>query len=68
MHRPCAVIEEHGKKQEEAALEFGESGDPSDRFRVHGMQGEDESGPEREPGRGQGGDEQVDNSDYSGVE
>jgi len=49
-------------------LEFGKSGDPGHGFRVHGMKGKPESGPESERGSTKGRDQEIDKGDDNGVQ
>jgi len=66
--RTSTVVEEHGEEEEDGALEFGKGGDPGDRFRVHGMKGKPERGPESERGSAEGGDQDIDKRDDDGVQ
>ena len=49
-------------------MEFGKSGDPCDGFRVHGMKGKPERGPESESGSAEGRDEEIDERHDDGVQ
>ena len=62
------MVTEHGEEQENGALQFGEGGDPGDGFRVHGMEGEPEGGPESESGSAEGRDQQINQGDHGGVQ
>lgn len=62
------MVEKHGEEQEKTTLEFRERGNPGDGLRVHGMQGEPESGPKSERWSCEGCDEQIGEAYHRGVE
>jgi hypothetical protein len=62
------MIEEQGKQEKDSALEFRKSCNPSDSFRVNGVEGKQECGEECEGCGIKGSHQQIEQADYRPIQ